>query len=174
MKFAFAALSITLLATPALAAKAPEPAKPVDVERFYQGRWFEIGRRPMWITDGCVAGTTDYAPGEGGKVSVKDACREGDVAGKEKSIKGKGTILDPGTNAKLRVRYNLFISRDYWVFDRADDYSWFISGDPTFKDLYIFTRDATITEAQRRALIERAAALGYDVNRLEFPAQPPS
>ncbi|WP_309646045.1 lipocalin family protein [Phenylobacterium sp.] len=173
MRALITALILTAFAGPALAAKAPEPLKPIDAERFYQGRWFEIGRRPMWITDGCVAGTTDYSPGEGGKVAVKDACREGVTAGKEKSIKGQGTILDPGTNAKLRVRYNLLISRDYWVFDRADDYSWFISGDPSFKDLYIFTRDGTVPEAQRSDLIARAKALGYDVGKLEFPAQPP-
>lgn len=166
-------LAVALMASAAFAAKAPEPAKPVDAERLYQGRWHEIGRRPMRITDGCVAGTTEYAPGEKGEIAVKDACRKAGPTGDEKAISGEGVILDPGTNAKLRVKYNLLISRDYWIFDHADDYSWFISGDPSFKDLYIFTRDATIRPEKTTELVERARRLGYDVSKLEFPAQPP-
>ncbi len=38
------------------AVKAPEPLKAIDVGRFYSGLWHEIARRPMAITDGCVAG----------------------------------------------------------------------------------------------------------------------
>lgn len=171
MKSLALAAAVATLATAAQAA-APEPAKPIDAARFYQGTWHEIGRRPMMITDGCVAGTTAYAPGPDGKVLVKDACRKDTPAGKEKSISGKGTILDPGTNAKLRVRYNLLISRDYWVLDRDEAYGWFISASPDFKDLYIFTRDPSISDATRNALIARAAELGYDTSKLEFPTQP--
>ena len=171
MKSLALALVVATVATAAQAA-APQPAKPIDADRFYQGTWHEIGRRPMWITDGCVAGTTAYAPGPDGKVMVRDACRKGDPSGKEKAISGKGTILDPGTNAKLRVRYNLLISRDYWVLDRDEAYAWFISASPDFKDLYIFTRDPSLTDAKRDALIERARQLGYDAGKLEFPVQP--
>ena len=46
-----------------------------------------------------------------------------------------------------------------------------ISADPTFNRLFIYTRDLP-SEQQVRALTERARALGYDVSRLEFPAQP--
>lgn len=168
--FVFAA-AVATLATTAQAA-APEPAKPIDAARFYQGTWHEIGRRPMMITDRCVAGTTAYAPSPTGKIMVKDACRKDTPAGKEKAISGKGTILDPGTNAKLRVRYNLLISRDYWVLDRDESYGWFISASPDFKDLYIFSRDPSLSDAKRQALIARAAKLGYDTSKLEFPAQP--
>ena len=171
MKSLVLAAAVAALSTASQAA-APEPAKPIDAARFYQGTWHEIGRRPMMITNGCVAGTTAYSPGPDGKVMVKDACRKDTPAGKEKAISGKGTILDPGTNAKLRVRYNLLISRDYWVLDHDEAYGWFISASPDFKDLYIFSRDASLSDAKRDALIARAAKLGYDTSRLEFPAQP--
>jgi apolipoprotein D and lipocalin family protein len=78
--------------------------------------------------------------------------------------------MDPGTNAKLRVRYvGGLITWDYWVLDHAEDYSWFISADPTFDKLWIYTREVP-DAAERAALVARAAALGYDVSRLEFPA----
>ena len=70
----------------------------------------------------------------------------------------------------MRYLFGL-ITWDYWVLDHAEDYSWFISADPTFNRLFIYTRDLP-SEQQVRALTERARALGYDVSRLEFPAQP--
>jgi apolipoprotein D and lipocalin family protein len=156
--------------------KAPEPRKRIDAARFYSGTWREIARRPMTITDGCVAGATEYGPDRKGGIEVLDSCRKGSPAGELKTVGGPGTILDPGFNAKLRVDYRLYgvvpVQRDYWVLDRADDYSWFISADPTFKDLYIFTRAPQIGAAQRNRLVQRAAALGYDVSKLEFPEQP--
>ena len=54
-------------------AAAPEPAKPIDVARFYTGRWYEIARTPMKLTDGCVAGATDYTPGPDGGIVDTDA-----------------------------------------------------------------------------------------------------
>ncbi len=164
---AAAALAAALLASPALA-QAPQPAKPVDLERFYSGQWLEIGRLPMTLTDGCVAGATVYSRADKGRIAVRDTCRDKTPAGKEKAIKGKGRILDPGTNAKLKVSYPFFITWEYWVLDHADDYSWFISSDPKFKKLWIYTRTAP-TKAELDGLIARAKALGYDTDKLEYP-----
>lgn len=175
---AAAALILTGCATTGDApAKAPQPTKTIDAARFYSGTWREIGRLPMKITDGCVAGATEYAVVSATKIAVLDTCRMGSPeTGKLKSIRGTGTIKDPGTNAKLSVRYSVFglpvIVWDYWVLDVADDYSWFISADPKFEKLFIYTRNPVISLAERERLLQRARALGYDVTRLEFPAQP--
>lgn len=153
--------------------RAPEPAKPVDMERLYSGRWLEIARTPMSLTDGCEAGATDYAMRDARKVNVHDTCQVGRPGGRTRAIDGVGTIQDPGTNAKLRVRYNFVIVWDYWILDRAEDYSWFISADPKLEKLWIYTREVP-DAALRAQLVRRAAELGYDVNRLEFPQQPPA
>ena len=65
-------LVLILLATPAasLAAPAPVTRQPVDVAAHYSGQWLEIARRPMLITRGCVAATTDYTPRADGGVDV--------------------------------------------------------------------------------------------------------
>jgi apolipoprotein D and lipocalin family protein len=171
---AFAALN--LVSGVALAAVAPTPAKPVDAARFYTGVWHEIGRRPMAITNGCVAGATEYRLKTPTTLDVRDTCHDKTPDGKIKAIGGPATILDPGENAKIHVSYRLFgpfkVGVDYWVVDHADDYTWFISSDPTFKNLWIYTRDPDISPQLRQSLIERARSLGYDVGKLEFPAQP--
>lgn len=151
---------------------APQPLKRIDAGRFYSGTWLEVARRPMFITDGCVAGTTSYGGAKGASVAVKDACRDGNPGGREKSIEGEGTIIDTKMNAKLRVRYNAFATREYWILDRAADYSWFIEASPDFRDLYIFTRKVP-SKRLLDQLVARAAALGYDTSKLEFPQQPP-
>lgn len=170
--FALAA-AVCLAAVPAFAAEAPRPAKPVDTARFYTGRWLEIARLPMSLTDGCVAGWTDYRARPDGKVAVLDGCQVDAPGGKTRSIKGTGTLLDAGAdNATLKVRYPFFITWTYQVLDHADDYSWFISADPKFEKLWIYTREVP-DAATLALLVQRARDLGYDTDQLEFPAQPP-
>ena len=178
-KRVLAAVTVALLGGGAVFAAethAPAPAKPVDLTRFYSGSWVEIGRRPMKLTDGCVAGATEYRILSPTRIDVRDTCHADTPGGKLKAIGGPGTILDPGTNAKLHVSYRFMgfipVSRDYWVLDHADDYSWFISSDPAFENLWIYTRDPHVDPALLKTLIAEAKTLGYDTARLEFPAQP--
>ena len=141
------ALAAALFALPAIAAaQAPPPAAKVDAERLYSGRWLEIGRTPMGITDGCVAGATNYQRRADGKVAVRDTCEMGAPGGKEKAIAGTGRILD-----------------------HDPDYRWFIASDPKLKRIVLYTRDVP-SPAERQALVDRAKALGYDVTKMEFPA----
>jgi apolipoprotein D and lipocalin family protein len=140
--------------------------KRIDPARFYKGAWLEVARRPMWITEGCVAGTTSYAPGDQpNKIMVRDACRKG---AEDVVLTGEGEILDPGVNSRVKVRYNPLLSVDYHIVDRADDYSWFIGTSPTLDNLFIYTRKRP-SAARLDTLVARARALGYDTSTLEFP-----
>lgn len=150
--------------------RAPQPAQTVDAARLYDGLWLEIGRTPMKLTDGCVAGTTTYRLDGPDRLTLRDTCRADTPQGKEKALGPRATILDPGTNAKFRARYiGGLITWEFWILDRAADYSWFISADPTFERLWIYTRTAPDAATLDR-LKARVTALGYDVTRLEFPA----
>jgi apolipoprotein D and lipocalin family protein len=141
-------------------------SKPIDPARFYRGVWLEVARRPMWITEGCIAGTTSYAHGaRPNEVLVRDACRKG---AEDVVLTGEGEILDPGVNSRLRVRYNPLLSVDYHIVDRAPDYSWFIGMSPTLDNLFIYTRKRP-SAARLDGLVARARALGYDTSTLEFP-----
>jgi apolipoprotein D and lipocalin family protein len=139
------AAALAVAATAALAAapsRAPEPASPVDRTSFFTGRWYEIGRTPMKLTDGCVAGYTDYLHRESG-LYQRDACRDKTPAGKEKVIGGPLKIINPGRNTKVHVSYQLIglipVGREYWMLDHGDD--WFIQSTPDLKMVNIYTRD---------------------------------
>ncbi len=173
-------LSLTACATGASdsAAVAPQPAKPIDTARFYTGRWYEIARTPMRLTDGCVAGTTDYLPGNNGQLIELDACRMNTPAGEEKRIQGPVTILNPGENNKVTVRYTVYwiipVTRTYWMLDHGDDYQWFIFANPAFTNVSIFTRAPRPDPHLVAALTARVQALGYDPGKLEFPTEFPA
>ncbi len=152
---------------------APAPAKAIDAERFYSGRWYELARTPLSVTDGCVAGTTDFTRDGKGRLIERDLCREGSPAGKEKVFEGAVTILDPGVNTKIEVRYIVFgflpITKTYWMLDRDDNYGWFIAADPPLENVAILLRNPRPSRAEIEALTRRVRELGYDPAKLEFP-----
>jgi apolipoprotein D and lipocalin family protein len=158
-------------------ALAPQPKKPIDAAQFFTGRWYEIARTPMHLTDGCVAGTTDYYRAPDGTLMDRDACREGTPEGKEKTFAGPVTILNPGENTKVSVHYKVFgvftVSKTYWMLDHGDDYRWFIVSDPAFKTVSLFTRAARPSTDEVKSLAARAQALGYDTKKLEYPTEFP-
>ena len=138
----------------------------------YRGTWLEIARKPMYLTDGCVAGFSTYRPGPSrNEILVEDGCRVDTPKGRLKTIKGIGTITDFGTaNAKMRVRYPWFITLNYWVLYESSDKSWFISANPSMTDLWIYARTVP-SKSKLQRMVRKASQLGYDVRQLEFPAQ---
>jgi apolipoprotein D and lipocalin family protein len=158
-------------------AVAPEPAKPIDMARFYTGRWYEIARTPLGLTKNCVAGTTDYVTGPDGGVVDHDACRMDTPDGKVRHFNGPLTVLNPGANNKVRVDYTLFgfvpVHVTYWMLDHGDDYSWFLVATPDFKNVSMFTRDPRPPQSEVDMLTARAKALGYDTSKWEYPAEFP-
>jgi apolipoprotein D and lipocalin family protein len=152
------------------AATEPEVVK-VGADH-YRGTWLEIGRRPMWLTDGCVAGYSSYRRGKSpDEVLVEDGCRVGNPEGRLKTVRGTGRILDfESDNAKMRVRYPLLITVNYWVLYKSPDKSWFVSADPDMTNLWIYSRTVP-SKAKLSMMIRKASQLGYDVRKLEFPEQ---
>ena len=165
------ALAVAALVSPPAFARAEPAVVHVD-KSHYRGTWLEIGRRPMWVTDGCVAGYTTYRPGpRAGQIMVEDGCREGTPTGKLKTVKGKGELLDvETTRAKLRVRYPLLVTFNYWVLYEAPERDWFISADPEMTNLWIYSRRVP-SKHKLSVMVKKAKSLGYDVRKLEFPAQ---
>jgi apolipoprotein D and lipocalin family protein len=156
---------------------APQPLEAIYTSRFFNGRWYEIARTPMKLTDGCVSGTTDYYTRPDGQLMDRDACRMGSPEGKEKVYAGPVKILNPGENNKVRVTYKVYgffpVWRTYWMLDVDDDYRWFIVSDPSFENMSLFFRDPRPDAGAVSAVMRRATALGYDVDRLEMPERFP-
>ncbi len=162
--------TMTLSGTAAVV--SAEPGVVAVGKEHYRGTWLEIGRTPMWLTDGCVAGYSTYTPGKtAGEINVEDGCRIDTSKGRLKTVTGTGRILDFGeSNAKMRVRYPLFVTFNYWVLYKSPDRSWFISADPDMKNLWIYARSVP-SRSKLKTMVRKASQLGYDVRKLEFPRQ---
>ena len=167
--FGLSAASLLLLAGCATIMKpgpvgntaVPEPAKSVELQR-YLGRWYELARYEAPFQKGCEAVTADYSLNADGTVKVINSCRQGSVDGKLKTATGKAKIVDTATGAKLKVSFFGPFYGDYWVLDRADDYSWSIVGEPSGRYLWILSRDPKPAPATRAAIYARVKQLGYD------------
>ena len=131
----------TLQRGPVGNAAVPQPTKPVDLNR-YAGLWYEIGRYENGFERGCEGVTARYTVRDDGLVGVLNTCRQGGVDGAARTAEGRAKVVEGSGNAKLKVSFfGPFYVGDYWVLDHAEDYSWFISADPTFNRLFIYTRD---------------------------------
>lgn len=151
----------------------PEPAKPVELQR-YLGRWYELARYEHRFEAGCEGVTAEYSQRPDGMIRVLNSCRAGAPDGPLKTAEGRARVVPGGEGAKLKVAFFGPFFADYWVLDRADDYSWAIVGEPSGRYLWILGRDPTPGPEAMAALVARAGALGYDTSRLRPVRQPPA
>ena len=147
---------------PSVAARA-QPS--VDLTR-YAGRWYELGRYEAFFQRGCEAVSADYTPLPDGRVKVVNSCRKGVPDGPLSQAEGVATVVPGFDNARLKVSFFGPFSGDYWVLDRAPDYSWAIVGEGSGRYLWLLSREARPGEARYRDLLDRARRLGYDVARV--------
>lgn len=162
------AMALALLASPALAG-APQPTNKVDIGKM-TGRWYEIARFYNPRQKDCFAAAADWVrSGDGFRVT--NVCRQGAVDGPPKTMKAAAKVVDPATNAKIKMTFMGLINQEYWILDRAPDQSWFILATPGGNYVWLFARDAKLNGAARSAAVARIKQLGYDTGKLLFTPQ---
>jgi apolipoprotein D and lipocalin family protein len=149
------------LALPTLAAEpAPLPTvAQVDLAR-YAGAWYEIALLPNRFQKQCVADTQARYRLDGDRVEVVNRCRLAD--GRVDDIKGRAKVVEGSGNAKLRVSFFWPFYGDYWVLALDDDYRQVLVGAPSRQYAWVLSRTPQMDEAALQALLDRAAALGFD------------
>jgi apolipoprotein D and lipocalin family protein len=172
-----AAIALTACATfqrgPVGNRSVPQPARPVDLNR-YAGLWYEIARYEAGFQRDCEGVTATYGLRDDGLVSVVNTCRQDGLNGDVRSAEGKAKVVEGSENAKLKVSFfGPFYVGDYWVLDRAEDYSWSIVGEPSGRYLWLLSRSPQPSPQVREAIMSRARELGYDLSILR-PTQQPS
>lgn len=167
--FIAAVLGLTL-ALPASAA-APEPVKPLDLDRF-MGRWYEILRTPNDRQKDCHAAWQVWSrKGKGFRISQN--CRRGSRTGPVETVMTSAKVIDTRTNAKFEASFfGGIIRKDYWVIDRADDYSWMIASSADGKFPAVLARTPGLPPARQAELKRRMAQLGLPTARLQSVGAP--
>lgn len=151
----------------------PQPSKKVDLQR-YLGKWYELARYDNRFERGCEAVMAEYSLLPNGRIRVVNSCHVSSPTGRLRVSEGTAKIVRGSGNAKLKVSFfGPFYLGNYWVLDHADDYAWSVVGEPSGRYLWLLSRDPHPSEALRQSLVARAAALGYDTDRLRPTQQLP-
>lgn len=148
------------------------PIPKLDVSR-YLGRWYEIAKIPNWFQKKCVSDTSaQYSLLPDGTLKVINACRRED--GKLEQAEGVARQVGGASSAMLKVRFAPawlsifpFVWGDYWVIDLDDRYELVAVSEPKGEYLWILSRSVTVKQEEYTALVNRLAAAGLDVGRLE-------
>ncbi len=158
-------MSIAFSDTPSL-----ETVESVDLQR-YVGLWYEIAKIPNSFQDQCVANTTaEYGLREDGNISVTNRCQTAD--GDMETAVGVAKVVEPETNAKLKVSFVRFLWRnwfwgDYWIIGLDDEYKWAVIGTPSRKYGWILSRSLKMTEDDLNRCYEILTDQGYDPANFE-------
>jgi apolipoprotein D and lipocalin family protein len=130
----------------------------------YLGLWHEAARLPNSFERDCVRATAEYSLREDGSIRVRNICFRAD--GETRDALGRARRVGQGDEGKLEVSFFGPFWGDYWVLQRADDYSWSIVGEPSGRYLWVLTRADRISAEQRAAFEARLNELGYDTSAL--------
>jgi len=159
---------------PALLSEAKAPplsvVEEVDLHR-YLGTWFEIASYPAWFAKNCTGVTAEYSLREGGGISVVNRCHKGALDGPLKEARGRAKVVDPQTNAKLKVSFFGPFWGDYWILELDPDYRWVVVGEPRLKYLWILSRTPTLDKETLDEILSRLPDKGYTLDRLQWTPQ---
>jgi apolipoprotein D and lipocalin family protein len=141
----------------------------VDLNR-YLGNWYEIARIPNRFERDCEGDTmAKYSLRKDGRIDVVNSCRRAN--GKMKSVRGVATVVDPVSQAKLKVTFFWPFSGDYWVLVLNSYYEYAVVGEPGREYLWILSRTPVLDKETYRGILSRIEELGYDPRRLVLTKQ---
>ena len=171
-----ALLCAGLTAQAQTAPMSPLPVTPIerlDVAR-YLGRWYELAKLPNWFQKKCVADTSaEYRLLANGQLGVLNQCRT--ASGEMQQANGVARQRAGGSTSQLEVRFAPqwlawlpLVWGTYWVVDLDADYTLAAVSEPEREYLWILARQPQLDPARKDALLQRLAAMGLPVDRLEW------
>ena len=149
----------------------PPTAAKVELDR-YVGKWYEIARMPMPFQKDDEPAMAEYGKNSDGTVSVHNTALKPD--GGKREIRGTATVLNPGVNTKLAVRFNTWFGPlipvpaegNYWILHIDPGYTQAIVGTPSRNFLWILARSPKLSEPAYSALVAKAKSLGFATESL--------
>jgi len=132
----------------------------VDLSR-YLGRWYEIARLPNSFQKACLKSRADYSLRDDGDITVLNSC-EDKQDGSLRQSKGRAWVVDPVTNARLKVSFFWPFRGDYWIIELGADYEYAVVGTPNRRYFWILSRTQTMDSILYEAIVQRAGQQGFD------------
>jgi apolipoprotein D and lipocalin family protein len=135
------------------------------------GDWYVIGfipiTLPFFSEEGAHNGVESYRLGDGGVIETTYTFRDGGFDGPEKRFTPKGWVHDESTNAEWRMQFLWPFKAAYLIVYLDDDYQNTIIGVPDRSNVWLMSRDPNISEDDYQVLLDYAASVGYDVEKVK-------
>jgi apolipoprotein D and lipocalin family protein len=145
--------------------KKPEVVSAVDLKR-YTGTWYEIARLPNSFERKLKCITATYTLRDDGKITVLNKGHYLSEPSKVSTATGVAWIPDKNSPAKLKVQFFWPFSGNYWIIYLEKDYNYVLVGDPTFKYLWILSREKKMDDNTYQMLLKKAIENGFDIKPL--------
>ena len=130
----------------------------------YLGKWYEIARFNHHFENGMTNVTAEYGMLPDGKVKVLNS---GWKDGRLKVAEGKARQPDPLKDPSyLEVSFFLNFYSDYNILLLDQDYQYVLVGSRSPKYLWILSRQPSISDEVKDAMLTEAVRLGYDTSKL--------
>ena len=150
----------------------------VDLNR-YLGKWYEIARFDSWFEKNCKNVTAVYTLIDNNKIGVVNTCVIDLEPYKVKQAKGRATVVDHKTNAKLSVSFlprflswfDTVFGPNYWILKLEKDYSVALVGDKSMDYLWILSRNPSISKTTYDSYVSTAKDMGFDIKKLHKTVQ---
>ena len=135
----------------------------------YAGVWYEIARLPNRFEEGLDEVTATCEPLAGGGIKVTNRGRK---AGKPREAVGRARPADEAHphSGELEVTFFWPFYGAYRILYLAEDYSLAVVTSSTRDYLWILARKPVLPPAALQPLLERAAVMGFAVEKLEYPS----
>jgi apolipoprotein D and lipocalin family protein len=144
-----------------------EPVRGFNLER-YLGTWYEIARLDHPFERGLSRVTAEYSLRDDGGIRVLNRGYSR-ADGKWKEAVGKGYFVQEPDLGHLKVSFFGPFYGSYVILDLdRENYRYALVCGPDTSYLWILARAPTMDEDLKRALVARAAALGFDTSALIF------
>ena len=135
----------------------------------YLGVWHEIARLDHSFERGLTQISATYSLNEDGSVKVLN--RGWDVAqGKWKEAQGRAVFVGPSDQGRLKVSFFGPFYGAYNVIEYDPTRYTMICG-PDRSYFWILSREPRLDQATLDRLIQRARSLGFETDKLIFPAE---
>ncbi|HEV2541061.1 MAG TPA: lipocalin family protein [Frateuria sp.] len=155
-----------LLAAGCASARSPIPPVPVpDLPRF-MGRWYVIASIPTRYERGGHNPVETYSLDPDGTICTWFRMRPEGFDAPVKLLHSSASVVQGTGNGQWRVHLFAFLSAQYVVGWLKPDYSQVMVVRDARDYLWYMARTPQVGAADYQAMLDRAAAMGYDVTRI--------
>ncbi|WP_129717810.1 lipocalin family protein [Pedobacter sp. SYP-B3415] len=140
------------------------PVERVDVVAF-AGRWYTLYSIPSFFDSHWRRTVHTHVIHPDGYYAVFSTYQvQGET--QRKYLRSKLRIIRGSNNARLKSTFFWPLTTDYWIIERADDYSYVVIGHPRNKHLSILSRQPSLDRDLLQQIVARCKQRGYDTRKL--------